>query len=396
MEASRNCKVAIVGAGTAGIAVAARLAKHFQIGEVVVFDSAETHYYQPLWTLVGAGICSFEESARPISELIPPGVKWVKEKVLTFQPEANVLNTPSGSWNYQWLVVCPGIQVNWSAISGLPETLGRNGVCSNYSDQHVNYTWDQFQSFHGGRALFTFPKTPVKCAGAPQKIMYLFDDYLRRHGKRDSAEIHFMSAGEAIFGVPKYKKALQELIERRQIKTSFKRNLIAIDGAKKTATFELLGTNQTVEEKFDFIHVCPPMSAPQFIKESPLANADGWIDVNKHTLQHNKFSNVFGLGDASSLPTSRTGAAIRKQAPVLIENLLAAMQEKSPEGHYNGYSSCPIVTGYHSLILAEFDYDGNPTETFPFDQSKERWSMYMLKRHVLPVMYWQGMMKGRA
>jgi sulfide:quinone oxidoreductase len=396
MNESRQLNIVIVGGGTAGIAVAARLAKHFPSNEITIFEPAEIHYYQPLWTLVGAGICPLEESARPMAELIPAGVRWIREKVTAFQPAQNTLSSESGSWNYQWLIVCPGIQVNWNAISGLPETLGKNGVCSNYSEHHVNYTWEQFQAFKGGRALFTFPKTPVKCAGAPQKIMYLFEDYVRRQGLRNSAEVHFMSAGEAIFGVPKYKKALSELIERRGIQTSFKRNLIAIDGSQKVATFEILGTNQTVDEKFDFIHVCPPMSAPQFIKDSPLANTDGWIDVNKHSLQHNKFANIFALGDASSLPTSRTGAAIRKQAPVLVENLLAAINKRSMLGHYNGYSSCPIVTGYGSLILAEFDYDGTPTETFPFDQSKERWSLYMLKRHVLPVMYWQGMMKGRA
>lgn len=214
------------------------------------------------------------------------------EKVLEFFPQDNSIKTNEGDAN-------------------------TNGLSCALAFNSTGQLW---------RALFTLPKTPVKCAGAPQKIMYLFDDYLRRNGKRDSAEIHFMSAGEAIFGVPKYKKALSELVERRNIKTSFKRNLIAIDGEKKTATFEIIGSSETVVEKFDFIHVCPPMSAPDFIKSSPLANADGWIDVHKHSLQHMRFPNIFALGDASSLPTSRTGAAIRKQASVLVENLLAAMK----------------------------------------------------------------------
>lgn len=392
----KHYKVLIVGGGTGGIAVSARLAREFPEGSIAVFEPSASHYYQPLWTLVGAGICSLDESRRDTEDLIPRGVTWLRERVLSFSPAENLVIAESGPFTYETLVVSPGIQVNWDAIVGLRETLGRNGVVSNYSEDVVEKTWEALKSFKGGRALFTFPNTPIKCGGAPQKIMYLVDDYLRRHGLRDKSSVEFFSAGDAIFGVPKYKKALTELVERRGIKTHFKMNLVAVDGERKMATFENLVSKERVIAPFDFLHVTPPMSAPDFIRQSPLANADGWIDVDKHTLQHTRFKNIFALGDASSLPTSRTGAAIRKQAPVLVQNLLAHLQGAPLEASYNGYTSCPIVTGYGSLILAEFDYDGNPCETFPFDQSKERWSMYQLKRHVLPLLYWKGMMKGLA
>lgn len=392
----KKFKVIIVGGGTGGIAVAARLARELPAGQIAIFEPSVTHYYQPLWTLVGAGICSLEESAHSTESLIPKGVTWIRERVLTFNPDSNFVTSESGAYAYDALIVSPGMQVNWDAVAGLRETLGRNGVVSNYSEQVVEKTWQELQSFRGGRALFTFPNTPIKCGGAPQKIMYLVEDYLRRHELREKSSVEFYSAGDAIFGIPKYKKALESLVERRGIQTHFKMNLVAVNGDRKIATFENLLTKERTETPFDFIHVTPPMSAPDFIRKSPLANADGWIDVDKHSLQHLRFKNIFALGDASSLPTSRTGAAIRKQAPVLVENLLAYFQGQTLHASYNGYTSCPIVTGYNKLILAEFDYDGNPCETFPFDQAKERWSMYQLKRHVLPVLYWKGMMRGLA
>lgn len=396
MAQSQKFKVIIVGGGTGGIAVAARLARHLPKESIALFEPSAVHSYQPLWTLVGAGVCSLEESQRATAQLIPSGVVWLQEKVLSFNPEQNKVLAESGTYSYEALVVSPGIQVNWDGIEGLQETLGKNGVVSNYSEKIVQKTWEEFQKFKGGRALFTFPNTPIKCGGAPQKIMYLMDDYLRRNGLREQSSVEFFSAADGIFGVPKYKKALGELVERREIKTHFKKNLVAVHGEKKIAVFEDLLSHQREEVPFDFLHVTPPMSSPKFIKESLLANPDGWIDVNKHTLQHQRYKNVFGLGDASSLPTARTGAAIRKQAPVLVENMLANFEGRELKASYNGYSSCPIVTGYGKLILAEFDYDGKPCETFPFDQAKERWSMYQLKRHLLPNLYWYGMMRGLA
>jgi sulfide:quinone oxidoreductase len=252
------------------------------------------------------------------------------------------------------------------------------------------------EAFQGGNAVFTFPSTPIKCAGAPQKIMYLADDHFRRRGVRDKTKVMWMSAGAAIFGVKKYAAALSKIVERKGIETRFRRDLVAVRPKSKEAVFRHLdeGTEETV--KYDLLHVVPPQSAPDFIKKSPLANAAGWIDVHKHTLQHVTYPDVWALGDASSLPTSRTGAAIRKQAPVLVENLLARRQGRPLTQSYDGYASCPLVTGYGKLVLAEFDYDGNPAESFPFDQSEERWSMWAMKTYALPELYWNGMLRGRA
>ncbi|ADI26444.1 FAD/NAD(P)-binding oxidoreductase [Geobacillus sp. C56-T3] len=390
-------KVVIVGAGSAGISIAARLLrKNRQLyGQVLLIDPSDKHYYQPLWTLVGGGAAKAEDSVREQASLIPEGAKWLKEAVDTFMPEHNTLKTREGSEvRYDYLVVAAGIEIYWDQIKGLKETIGKNGVCSNYSYDYVQSTWENIRNFRGGTAIFTQPSTPVKCGGAPQKIMYLADDYFRQSGVRDQTNIIFASGLPNIFAVKKYADTLEQVIQRKNIETKYRVELVEIDGEAKKATFEHLDTNERFTLSFDMIHVTPPMGSPAFIKKSPLADAAGWVDVDPYTLQHKTYENVFGAGDCTNLPTSKTGAAIRKQAPVVVENLLALMNGKPLQARYDGYTSCPLVTGYNKLVLAEFDYDKNPQETFPFDQSKERMSMYVLKRNLLPIIYWNGMLKG--
>jgi sulfide:quinone oxidoreductase len=293
------------------------------------------------------------------------------------------------------LVVAPGIKIDWDKIKGLPEALGKNGVCSNYSYDSVNSTWENIRNFQGGNAIFTFPPPPIKCAGAPQKIMYLAEDYFRKQGLREKSRVAYYCAAPNIFSAPHYAAALNEqVIKPRGIEVNYKHNLVEIRAAAKQAVFRNVDSGEEVVQAYDMLHVAPPMSAPDCVKNSPLANAAGWVDVDKASLQHTRYPNIFSLGDASSLPTSKTAAAIRAQAPVLTANLLAAMAGRPLPEQYDGYTSCPLVTAYGKLILAEFDYELKPRETFPFDQSRERWSMYQLKRYVLPVIYWSGLVKG--
>jgi len=390
--------IVIVGGGTAGITVAAQLKKERSHGGgVALIEPSTKHYYQPLWTLVGGGAARREETERNEVDVMPSGVTWIKDAVTEFDPDNNSLVTRDGRRiTYDWLVVAAGIQINWDGIKGLPESIGKGGVCSNYSYDTVNSTWEAVRNFTGGTAIFTQPQGAIKCGGAPQKICYLAEDYFRRHGVREKAHVIFASPGEKIFGIEKYRVSLEKVIARKGIETMFRHNLVEIRPDTKEAVFQNLDTHEDVVVKYDLLHVTPPMSAPGFIANSPLANEAGWVEADKDTLQHVRYPNVFSLGDCSSLPTSKTGAAVRKQAPVLVKNLRAATEGRPLTAKYNGYTSCPVVTGYGSLILAEFNYEGQPDETFPFDQSKERYSMWLLKRYGLPVMYWQGMLKGRA
>ncbi|AAU24294.1 MULTISPECIES: NAD(P)/FAD-dependent oxidoreductase [Bacillus] len=389
--------IVIVGAGTAGISVAARLVRISKKlkGQIAIIDPQTKHYYQPLWTLVGGGAAKKEESERDLASLIPAGVDLIGDAVTEFRPNQNTLLTKQGTIvSYDYLVAAAGLQIDWDGVKGLKDAVGKNGVCSNYSYHTVDSTWENIRNFKGGTAIFTHPDSPVKCGGAPQKIMYLADDYFRKSNVRHQSEIIFASAKSIIFDVTKYANALEKVVLRKDIQTMYKRNLIEIRPDSKEALFEHLETGEQEVFTYDLLHVTPPMKAPSCIKESALADAGGWVDVDPYTLQHKKFANVFGIGDCANLPTSKTGAAVRKQAPVVVRNLMSLIKGSSLDAKYDGYTSCPLVTGYNKLVLAEFDYHKVPQETFPFDQSKERFSMYLLKRRLLPIMYWNGMLKG--
>ena len=398
----RHHKVVIVGGGTAGITVAAQLKKKDHSLDVAIIEPSEDHYYQPIWTLVGGGVFPKEISRRKTADYIPKGSTWIKDKVASFSPDENSVTTASGDVvKYDFLVVAPGIQIDWDKVKGLPEALGKNGVCSNYGYENAEYTWEALQNVKGGRALFTQPNTPVKCGGAPQKIMYLTADYLRKKGLQDKVDIQFMSPGETVFGVEKFRLALLKVIDRYGITFNYRKNLIEIRGEENIAVFEVTDSDgkMTIEEEaYDMIHVVPPQSAPDFVKTSGLCDEEGWVDVDNGTLQHNQYPNIFSLGDVSGTTKAKTGAAIRKQAPIVSTNLMEMIKQGkvTNEEKYNGYSSCPLVTGYGKLILAEFDYDNNPDPSFPFEMAKERRSMYFLKTRILPILYWSGMLKGRA
>lgn len=391
-------KIVIVGGGNAGISVAAQLLRKNKNLDITIVDPSDKHYYQPAWTLVGAGIFNIHDTIKTEASVIPKGAKWIRQKVISFSPSNNtIMLEDSSSINYDYMVVAPGIQLNWHEVKGLKENLGKNGVCSNYSFETAPYTFECIKNLKKGKAIFHSPNTPVKCGGAPHKIMYLAADYFRKHGV-NNIKIEYWSGGTKLFAIPKYEKTLLNVVRRNNIGLNFFVKLVEIDGENKKAKFIGIGEqNKDKEywENFDLIHVTPPQSAPDFIRHSPLANEGGWVDVDKYTLQHVRYANVFSLGDASSLPTSKTGAAVRKQAPVVVKNLLAIMENKPLTAKYNGYTSCPIVTGYGKLVLAEFDYANQPAETFPFDQAKERWSMYQLKRRVLPWLYWNKILPGK-
>jgi len=391
-------EVLIVGGGSAGITVGAMLRNQSNPPGVTIIDPSEKHYYQPIWTLVGAGVFPKEVSERKEADYIPPGAAWIKDAVASFDPDNNALTLTSGATHtYDVLVVASGIQINWDGVEGLKESIGKpgTGVCSNYSYETVDSTWENIRALKKGTALFTHPSTPIKCGGAPLKITYLAADHWRRNGLANQVTKKFIKGGGSIFSVKKYADSLTKVADRYGVERVWNMDLVALKVAEKKAVFRHLETGEETEEAYDMIHVTPPMGAPDFIKKSPLADAGGWVDVDMHTTQHVRYPNVFSLGDCSNLPTSKTGAAIRKQAPTTTANVMAFLAGSDLPMSYDGYTSCPLVTGYGSLILAEFDYNNEPMESFPFNQAEERYSMYALKAYALPKMYWHGMLRGR-
>ncbi len=390
--------VVIVGGGTAGITVAAALRRHRPGLSVAIIEPSETHSYQPGWTLVGGGVFTLAQTQRREATLIPRGVTWIRAAAATFLPDENQVRLEDGrSIGYRMLVVCPGLQLDWDRVPGLREALGRHGVCSNYDPSGARYTWECLQSFRGGTALFTQPPMPIKCAGAPQKIMYLAADRLRRQGILAKSSIEFLLSGDVMFGVPAFVPPLEKAVAEYGIKVHFKHTLVAVDGPAKKAIFAATGPDGSVTEQvrdFDMLHVTPPQSAPDFVKRSPLAGAAGWVDVDAATMRHTRYANVFSLGDAGSTPNAKTAAAVRLQVPVVVRNLLASLDGVPLPAAYDGYGSCPLTTAYGRVVLAEFCYGGKVTPSFPLDPSVPRWSAWLLKTRFLPYMYWHWMLRG--
>jgi sulfide:quinone oxidoreductase len=400
---SKHFQILLVGGGNAGLSVAAQLLRKNKQLNIGIIDPAEKHYYQPAWTLVGAGVYDINKTVRKQADYIPKGATWIKNAVATFVPDTNKVICQNGDEiAYDILIVCPGIQLDWQKIKGLSETLGKNQVSSNYSFDCAPYTWELIKNFKGGKAIFTNPTSPIKCGGAPHKIMYLACDYWRKQGILDKCEVHYLSGASVIFGVKEYAATLTEVVKNNHINVHFGVNVNEIDAANKVVYYEAKNADGVVERKsmnFDMCHAVPPQSAPDFIKQSPLADANnpfGYVEVNKNTLQHSRYSNVFALGDCTNAPCSKTGAAIRKQAPVVVQNVLAVLEKQTATAQYDGYSACPIPTAYGKLMLAEFDYSNTPKMTFPFDQAKPNWLMWILKTVVLPWLYWNRILKGTA
>ncbi len=413
-------QILIIGGGTAGIMTAAQLLKKEKLLDIAIVEPADWHFYQAAWTLVGAGTYSFEKTRRPMASVIPAGVTWIKDHATRLNPEKNAISTKNtGELTYDYLVVAPGLIMDTSLIEGLTEALDKGVVCSNYTDPE--HTWNVIKNFKGGNAVFTQPATPIKCGGAPQKIAYLAADYFRKNGLDKKTNVVFATPGSVIFGIKPIRQTLNKVLHRYDIHFKPFYAPFKIDAEKQIIYFKNTAKDENecmitedndlgehmvgdtvIEMPFDMLHLAPPQTAPKFVKESTLVNDSGWLDVDKHSLQHLKHQNIFGLGDVAGLPTAKTGAAVRKQVPVVVDNVLKLINSnKKGDMAYNGYSSCPLVTGYGKMVLAEFDYDGNFTpdpklkQMLISDSSKEHWRLWVLKKYMLPYLYWNKMLKGK-
>jgi len=402
MKTPQQTEVLIVGGGAAGLATTASIRKRRPQLNVCVVEPSDTHYYQPGWTMVGGGIFKSKQTARPTRSLIPAGVTWVRDAVVQFDPSNNkVVLTNGNSIHYQVLVVATGLLLDWDAIPGLRESLGQHGVTSNYDIKTAPYTWQLATTLRKGTAIFTQAPMPIKCAGAPQKAMYLSASHWLASGALDKIQIEFHTAGAALFSVQEYVPALMEYVNKYHAALHFSSRLVAVDGPGHSATFVNTAADGTTTQEtrnFDMLHVCPPQRAVDVVANSPLAAADGWLDVDPATLQHKTFANVFATGDIGNMPNAKTAAAARKQAPIAAENLIAWIDGRPLPAQYDGYGSCPLTVAHGKIVLAEFGYGGKLLPTFPtwlINGTRPSSLAWRLKAQLLPHLYWHGMLRGR-
>ena len=431
-----SAKILIVGGGLAGIATAARLSHYLENPDITIIEPNEFSVsYQAGQTLVAGGIWEDGATIYRTDDFLPSGVTLIREKAMMFDPEHNFVRTSEGKKvAYDYLVVATGLKLDFSKIEGLGiaetitsrgddaavrKSVGKNGVTSIYFANGAVDTWTNMQHFveaakKGKRVkgIFTQPSSPIKCTGAPKKIMYLTDARLREAGVRDNASLSFYLDGRELFEVPTFKQAIQSQFEERDITWLHQHNLIKVDTESKIATFDKhkkvkAGWDEALEQEveqvkhervevpFDFLHITPPMVAVEEVANSPIGSDQGWVPVNKETLQHTKYPNIFALGDIAGIPMGKTGGSIREQYKVVVENLIAVMEGKEPVAKYHGYTLCPIITSLGTVMLAEYDWRKKPTPTFPLDPTKERWIWWLLELYLLKPLTQYGLLSGR-
>jgi sulfide:quinone oxidoreductase len=399
MPPTQRYDVVVVGGGAAGCAVTASLLRRDPHLRIAIVEPSEHHYYQPGWTLVGAGIFDRTRTERPMARCIPHGAQWLRAAVAGFEPEQQCAVLEDGNKiGYRALIVCPGLSLHWDAVEGLKETLGHNGVTSNYQFDLAPYTWQLVQDLRKGRALFTQPPMPIKCAGAPQKALYLSCDWWQKHGVLPDIDVEFCTASAVLFGVPTFVPPLMKYIERYNAQLHFNSTLTAVDGPARKAWFKQVdtaGNSRTIEKSFDLLHAVPSQRAPEFIRQSSLANAEGWVAADHDTLRHPRFGNIFSLGDVCASPNAKTAAAVRKQAPVVAENVISVLAGKGPRAVYDGYGSCPLTVERGNVLLAEFGYGGKLLPTFALNPAIPRRLAWALKVKRMPSISFDMMLRGR-
>ncbi|BEO61334.1 hypothetical protein SMQE30_17570 [Serratia marcescens] len=394
-------KVVVIGGGSSGIGVIASIRKRVKEADITVVEPNDCHYYQPAWTLVGGGLFDISKTRRAMRDVIPSGVSWLQDSVVRVDPDEKYIETRQGKRvSYDFLIVACGLVLRWDKIEGLEETLGLNGVTSNYRFDLAEYTWKLVREMQGGKAIFSQPTLPIKCAGAPQKALYLSCDHWRRQGVLNNINVNFCLAGTAVFGVPQFVPPLTDYLKKYRAQVNFRHNLVRVDGKRRQAIFALDSDSDEEDKRevtlpFDMLHVVPPQSAPAFIAQSGLSDGSGWCDVDKFTLQHKRWQTIFAVGDCCATPNAKTLAAARKQVVVVAENIAALINGAPPTAHYDGYGSCPLTVEKGKVVLAEFGYDSKLLPTFPLlDNTQPSRMAWWLKAWFLPRFYWAGMLRG--
>jgi sulfide:quinone oxidoreductase len=393
-------EVVIIGGGNAGISLAARL-QRYGVKDVAVIEPKDHHLYQPLFSHIAGGRAQAQEAIRSQESVTPQGVTWIHDAAAGIDAAANTVTLASGSTvAYGQLVVCPGLQYDWDAVPGLAEAVHSPSGASHYEFELASKAWTLLRSMTSGTAVFTMPAGPIKCGGAAQKPMYLACDYWREQGLLDRIRVVMVQPYPTVFGVPEVDRELDRKIAEYGIELRTNSELVGVDAAGQTATIRDLAADTVENLHYDVLNAVPPQSAPDWLKATDLPAAGdtgGFVEVDRQTLRHLRYPNVWSLGDAAGTTNSKSGGALRKQTKVVAKNLVAARKGKRLPAKYNGYSVCPFTVSRDTVVFAEFDDRYRPMPTIPrvptWNESKLSW---VVDRDLFPKIYWNLILKGRA
>lgn len=400
-----NAHILVVGSGLAGLDMVNRLRRQLDGAKITLLDAKKVHHYQPGFTLIATGIWPIHKVSDRNQDLMPSGIEWIQEMAREFKPDANQVITESGKvLSYDYLVVATGTHLDYSQIEGMDTSrIGTKGLTTMYhSPEAALATWNSMQEFckTGGTALMTLPATPIKCSGAPLKITFMLADRLKQAGTFADSSIDFHSGINTVFSVPVINQEVLNRWDVLDIPVHFESKLVAVDIDAQRATFQQ-SDGSRITKDYDFLHIPPPMRAPDCVRNSPLAwqegplAAGGWLDVNQSTLQHNRYKNVFGIGDINGTPKGKTAATVKKSVPLVVENLLSVMADKEPSAIFDGYTSCPLLVREGAALLVEFDYNNNLTPSVPFVKPLEdSYFAWLLKYRLFKPSY-MAVAKGR-
>ncbi|WP_411374202.1 NAD(P)/FAD-dependent oxidoreductase [Arthrobacter sp. MPF02] len=393
-------EVVIIGGGNAGVALAARL-ERYGVKDVALIEPKDHHLYQPLFSHIAGGRASAKEAVRSQDSVTPKGVTWIRDSAVDVDANTNTVTLASGSaLGYGQLVVCPGLQYDWDAVPGLEEAVHSPHGASHYEFELAPKAWTLLSGLTSGTAVFTMPAGPVTCGGASQKPMYLACDYWREHGVLDKIRVVMVQPYPTVFGVPEVDRELDRKISEYGIELWTNSELVSVDAGQQMATIRNVETGAEESIHYEVLNGVPPQSAPDWLKATDLPAAGdkgGFVEVDRQTLRHLRYSNVWSLGDAAGTTNSKAGGALRKQTKVLAKNLVAARKGKPLTEKYNGYSVCPFTVSRNTVVFAEFDDRYRPMPTIPrvptWNESKLSW---VIDRDLFPQIYWNLILKGRA
>lgn len=396
---SAHHRVVVIGGGNGGVSVAARLRRR-GIPDVALIEPRGEHEYKPLFSHVAGGTARISETVRPQRSVMPDGVEWIRDAVASIDPVASSLALASGGTvGYDHVIISPGIQMDWASIPGLAESIGTGDVTTHYEGDLAARTSLRLRDMRSGTVVFTQPAGPASCAGAAQKPMYQACDYWQRIGVLDDIRVVLVVPDDTVFGIPAFDREIEKSISRYGIELHAGSALIEVDAAASEA---VIASPRGIERiRYDLLNVVPPQSAPAWIADAGLAapgDAGGFVEVDPGTLQHRRFPNVWGLGDAAATENSKSGGALRKQTAVLAKNLDAVLHGGIASAQYDGYGVCPMTVSRSSVVWAEFGPSGELMPTVPFLRRMYRESAlsWFFDRRVLPWVYWNLILTGRV